>query len=731
MASVAPARRDGHSVLGARIFWRSLVSIAMVCGVLVIGQGLLATRLLQAERLDAVTASVDLLMPTLGNAAWDIDEHALSTVLQAVMAQPGVVAVRFADDAQQLQLPQPALQPGAQRWPRPAQPHAGSPRPVWPDCEHDIRRSLQGQRVGANTLTSGELRVCYVPSAGAPSADRLKLALLTGAPLVVVVVLASIFPAWLLRRMVIRPIMQIIESVRSDAGGRELTLVRPAGDEGDEIDQLVAELRRRTFRFEQERGVADSAFEALRDGMVITDMRQRVLRCNAAARLLLPEGERLTVGARWGEFVPAPVLRAFEHPYAFETPAGATLEASATRLMLGGQEGSCVYLLRDLTLKRQYEAAVQQSHKMNALGTLSSGVAHDFNNLLMAIGGNAELIGEQERLSEDGRQMLSAILTASERGSVLTSQLLSYARKQHLSPRVLDPREVVDEVVAMAARTLGGNHSVRVEGHSEWAIATDITFLETALLNLLVNARDAQVSGGVLRVRVGDQHTDGRDWVSLSVINRGPAIAPEVLGRMGEPFFTTKGSGRGTGLGLSMVMGFAQQSGGRMIMSSVTGETSMTIVLPAVAPDAGQADTRRRHKPSPLQQARVLLVDDDEVVLQVLSRMLQVIGHQVTAVASPIEVARLLAQGERWDVVLSDMLMEGHTGFDVHALMAEAGHAGPFFFVSGNIPPALGERLDSLPGIRMLQKPIELNVLREALETALGDSFGVSNWGDL
>jgi CheY-like chemotaxis protein len=389
-----------------------------------------------------------------------------------------------------------------------------------------------------------------------------------------------------------------------------------------------------------------------------------------------------------------------------------------------------VYLLRDLTLKRQYEAAVQQSHKMNALGTLSSGVAHDFNNLLMAIGGNAELIGEQEQLSADGREMLSAILTASERGSVLTSQLLSYARKQHLNPRVLDPREVVDEVVAMAARTLGGNHSVQVEGHSRHAIATDITFLETALLNLLVNARDAQSGGGVLRVLVSDAQSDGRDWVYIAVINHGPAIAPEVLARMGEPFFTTKGNGRGTGLGLSMVMGFAQQSGGRMTMASVPGETRMTIVLPAVPTDAPAADVRRGHKVSPLKQARVLLVDDDEVVLQVLTRMLQLIGHAVTAVRSPPDVARLLDQGERWDVVLSDMLMERHTGFDVHELLQAAGHRGPFFFISGNVPTALGERLDHLPGIRMLQKPIELTVLREALDTALGDSFGVSNWGE-
>jgi CheY-like chemotaxis protein len=119
------------------------------------------------------------------------------------------------------------------------------------------------------------------------------------------------------------------------------------------------------------------------------------------------------------------------------------------------------------------------------------------------------------------------------------------------------------------------------------------------------------------------------------------------------------------------------------------------------------------------------------VVLQVLTRMLQVIGHEVVAVSSPPAVAQLLAQGERWDVVLSDMLMESHTGFDVHALMQEAGHAGPFFFISGNIPTALGERLDRLPGIRMLQKPIELNVLRDALDTALGDTFGVSNWGDV
>jgi CheY-like chemotaxis protein len=375
-------------------------------------------------------------------------------------------------------------------------------------------------------------------------------------------------------------------------------------------------------------------------------------------------------------------------------------------------------------LKKQLEASEQQSHKMNALGALSSGVAHDFNNLLMTIGGNAELISELERLSPEGKDMVQSIRVAARRGAVLTSQLLSFARKQHLKARQLCPHEVVAEVVELARRTLGSTHSLELEVLSTHAVQTDATFLETALLNLMVNARDAQAHGGPIRVRVEDVVQARRDWVSFSVINTGPTIPRDVLQRMGEPFFTTKAKGRGTGLGLSMVMGFAEQSGGHVTMESSDGVTRIAIVLPAVHTEAPVTHPAPAFRATnlPARTLKVLLVDDDAVVLQVLGRMLRTLGHEVTRAFTPNDVRGLIQQGQRWDVVLCDMVLEGAHGFDVHELIAPILPQPVFFFISGNVPPALADRLPELPQVRLLQKPIELDALQAVLDEAIAES---------
>ena len=503
----------------------------------------------------------------------------------------------------------------------------------------------------------------------------------------------------------------------------DLQLDRPKADQGDEIEQLVSELKLRTVRFIQEKGVADKVFDALNDGLAITDPQQRVLRANAALKRLLPHGDQIQEGDALADYVPAAALQTFERPHEFDNGAGRILEASASPMYLPGQEHSHVYVFRDLSLKKQLEASEQQSHKMNALGALSSGVAHDFNNLLMTIGGNAELISELERLSPEGKDMVQSIRVAARRGAVLTSQLLSFARKQHLKARQLCPHEVVAEVVELARRTLGSTHSLELEVLSTHAVQTDATFLETALLNLMVNARDAQAHGGPIRVRVEDVVQARRDWVSFSVINTGPTIPRDVLQRMGEPFFTTKAKGRGTGLGLSMVMGFAEQSGGHVTMESSDGVTRIAIVLPAVHTEAPVTHPAPAFRATnlPARTLKVLLVDDDAVVLQVLGRMLRTLGHEVTRAFTPNDVRGLIQQGQRWDVVLCDMVLEGAHGFDVHELIAPILPQPVFFFISGNVPPALADRLPELPQVRLLQKPIELDALQAVLDEAIAE----------
>jgi signal transduction histidine kinase/CheY-like chemotaxis protein len=687
------------SVLGRRIFWRSLWSIGVTC-VLVMGvQAVLVVKLMQEQRLRTMETTVDLMLPNLANAAWQINEPNAQALLQTLMAQSGIRAASFRDETMQLAIPE-----GVNAAPL--------------VCDKEIRRSLTGMSVGSERLMSGDLRLCWVSPDN--TVELLPWAMLTSLPLLLVVVLAAISPARLLNRMVIRPIAQITEVLRQGLSILDLRLIRPKADQGDEIDQLVAEIKQRTVRFMQEKGVADKAFDALNDGLAITDPDQRVLRVNAALKRLLPKGAGIGEGDSLADYVPAQALRTFDRPFEFEAGSGRTLEASASPLFLPGQGQSHVYLFRDLSLKKQLEATVQQSHKMNALGSLSSGVAHDFNNLLMTIGGNAELVSELERLSPEGKDMVQSIRVAARRGAVLTSQLLSYARKQHLKAKQLCPREVVSEVVELARRTLGSTHSVELDVQSTWAVQTDATFLETALLNLMVNARDAQVDGGAIRVVVQDLYQARRDWVSFTVVNTGPTIPRDVLARMGEPFFTTKAKGRGTGLGLSMVMGFAEQSGGYVTIESNDGVTRIAIVLPGFKADekSSRATPLFSATNLPSRQLRVLVVDDDAVVLQVLGRMLKTLGHDVTRAFTPSDVRGLIQQGMNWDVVLCDMVLERANGFDVHALITPLQPVPVFFFISGNIPPNLADRLPELPHVRILQKPIELDALQQVLDEA-------------
>lgn len=692
----------GRSVLGRRIFWRSFWSVGGICALVMLVQAVLVVQLMQEQRVRAMETTVDLMLPNLANAAWQINEPNALALLQTLMAQSGVRGTRFRDETMALALPESEAAHALLK------------------CDRDIRRSLVGMEVGSERLMSGELQLCWVDPDSVPS--LLPLAALTTLPLLLVVLLAAIAPGRLISRMVIQPIAQITHVLRQGLSVLDFRLQRPPADQGDEIDQLVNELKQRTVRFMQEKGVSDKAFDALNDGLVITDPEQRVLRINSALKRLLPHGGRIREGDSLADYVPAQALQTFDRPYEFDTGGSRTLEASASPLFLPGQGQSHVYLFRDLSLKKQLEATVQQSHKMNALGSLSSGVAHDFNNLLMTIGGNAELVNELEQLSPEGRDMVQSIRVAARRGAALTSQLLSFARKQHLRVRPLCPREVVGEVVELARRTLGSTHSVELDISATQAVQTDATFLETALLNLMVNARDAQSGGGVIRVQVQDLHQGRRDWVSFAVINTGPTISRDVLQRMGEPFFTTKAKGRGTGLGLSMVMGFAEQSGGYVTMESNDGVTCIAIVLPGqrveVEEHQDNAPVFRSSTLAP-RQWRVLLVDDDAVVLQVLGRMLKTLGHEVTRAFTPNDVRGLIAQGMQWDVVLCDMVLEGANGFDVHALIEPLQPAPVFFFISGNIPPELADRLPELPHVRILQKPIELDALQQVLDEAV------------
>ena len=323
--------------------------------------------------------------------------------------------------------------------------------------------------------------------------------------------------------------------------------------------------------------------------------------------------------------------------------------------------------LRDQQRLRDAESVLRQAQKMDALGQLTGGVAHDFNNLLAVFSNGLQLIERSPSLDQRER-VLAGMRRAIERGTGLTHQLLAFSRRRAMNPESVDLAGQLEGMREMLMRSLRGDIEVRVElADGLWPVEIDAGEFELAMLNLCVNARDAMPSGGVITIAAcnlpaGTGRADG-DFVRLSIRDIGRGMPPEVLSRALEPFFTTKDVGKGSGLGLAQVYGFAQQSGGRLDIESSVGEgTVVTLLLPrgqrepaVPVPEPAPAmplGIGRRH-------GVALLVEDDPEVAALTREMLSFLGFEVVHAASADAALGALANGRRVDVVFSDIMMPG------------------------------------------------------------------------
>jgi signal transduction histidine kinase len=324
---------------------------------------------------------------------------------------------------------------------------------------------------------------------------------------------------------------------------------------------------------------------------------------------------------------------------------------------------------------REREAALAQVHqmqKLESLGQLTGGVAHDFNNLLMAILGNLELV--RNHLLDNPRmlRLVDGAIQGAERGATLTKRLLAFARRQELKPEVVDIAKLLDGMLDMLSRSLGPTIEITTEFERTLAsIRVDPNQLELAIMNLAVNARDAMPSGGRLhisadskRVIAGDiPGLEPGDYAVIGVKDTGHGMDEETLARASEPFFTTKDRARGTGLGLSMVDGLVGQSGGAMRISSRLGcGTIVELWLPASQSepyDREGANTLGSHTMTP--PLRVLVVDDDPLVLASIAAMIEDLGHQVIEAASAGQALDVCTH-QHIDVVITDYAMPGLNG---------------------------------------------------------------------
>lgn len=368
------------------------------------------------------------------------------------------------------------------------------------------------------------------------------------------------------------------------------------------------------------------------------------------------------------------------------------------------------------------EEQLREAQKMQALGQLTGGIAHDFNNLLAVIQGAADILQRPGLPEEKRLRFTNAIIDASMRGALLTGQLLAFARRQPLTPEVLDLNHRILTMLVMIQPSLGPNISLGTDLAKDLLpVEVDPGQFEAALLNIIVNARDAMPDGGTITIRTQNAtHAEIRDHrhaVIVSVEDSGYGIAPEQLEHVFEPFFTTKEVGKGTGLGLSQVYGFAAQSGGEARIASQVGKgTRLSLLLPTSdkpLPASARDDTPVIAKEP---GGRILLVEDNEDVGNLAETLLGELGHAVVRARSGPEALRLADRGAQFDIVFSDVVMPGMTGLELATELHERNPELPIILTTGYSDriSAAGSR-----GFSVVRKPYRMDTLAVAVDQAL------------
>jgi signal transduction histidine kinase/CheY-like chemotaxis protein len=381
----------------------------------------------------------------------------------------------------------------------------------------------------------------------------------------------------------------------------------------------------------------------------------------------------------------------------------------------------------EIAEREKAQETLREAQKLEAIGRMAGGIAHDFNNLLTVVQGNAEIL-QDSPLSEDDMHCVKAIDRASERGSRLVRQILTFSRRQPLKTDVIDLRQRDEELSEMLGRSVRGDVRLLVSMAEDlWPVECDIAELEIALMNLCVNARDAMPNGGLVRVEGRNStletgHAAGLSgaFVALSITDTGTGIAPDDITRVFEPFFTTKDVGKGTGLGLSQVYGFAQQSGGMATIDSKLGEgTTVTLYLPRATRNAA-AETATGRQTLARATGVILVVEDDEDVAAVAKNMLKLIGYRAEHVRDGATALAVLLSGQRFDAVFSDIIMPGGmSGLDLARKVRQHFPGLPILLCSG-YARATGEVFRE--GFDIIAKPYSADSLAEALRRTTAQS---------
>ena len=386
--------------------------------------------------------------------------------------------------------------------------------------------------------------------------------------------------------------------------------------------------------------------------------------------------------------------------------------------------------LTDITEQRSLENQLIQAQKMDAIGKLTGGIAHDFNNLLAAVIGGLGLLEKRASFAEDQHKILAMTKRAAEQGSELVRRLLAFARRQKLEPHAIDLASLREAVSDLLTHTLGGLVNIEWQVDRTWHAFADQAQLELALLNLIINARDAMPEGGTVSIRAENRQVDANDPIGLAagdylrieVSDTGAGISPEVLEKVMEPFFTTKEIGKGSGLGLSMVYGFARQSNGAFRIDSELGQgTTAELWLPRAPTGPARAgrDSSEPKRRTRMRKRTILLVDDHSEVRGTTAAVLEDFGHEVLQAENGAEALRLLEERDcDCDLLITDYAMPNISGTQFIRRARELCPNVPALIITGYAESdAIGDRPE---GVEILLKPFTPSTLERAIARACG-----------
>ncbi|MDI1262675.1 MAG: ATP-binding protein, partial [bacterium] len=429
-------------------------------------------------------------------------------------------------------------------------------------------------------------------------------------------------------------------------------------------------------------------------------------------------------------------LLAAEAETVFRRRDGTLFPAERYSISVVDAEGKMVGLrgvVIDVTNRKNLEAQLNQAQKMKAIGQLTGGIAHDFNNILMVIIGSVDALQEEENLGPGVREQVDQIDKSVQRATDLTRSLLAFSHKLPLHPQPTDMNDLVVTTGKLLRRTLGAAIEIdSVFGDDLWPVQVDRGQLETALLNLCINARDAMPGGGRLLIETSNARSDDSylvknagaepgDFAILSITDTGTGIPAAILDRVFDPFFTTKDVGKGTGLGLSMVHGFIKQSNGHIRIKSEVGHgTSIIMYLPRSV--TVQAEARGQDaSPLPRGGERILVVEDETQVREVVIQQLVSLGYAVTSAADGAAGLAVFEAAQRpYDLLLTDIIVPGP--LNGKALADEVTRRWPktrVLFMSGYSENALTHNGHLVPGAQLLSKPFRKTDLAQAIRRVL------------